>query len=340
MPTTTNYIWDEQNYLAESDGTNAINVVYTNEPQRYGNLISSRISGTTSYHGLDALGSTRQLTNSAGTATDTAIYDAWGNVVARTGTIGARLLWIGAEGYYYDGETALTWVRLRPYLPSNARWTSMDVLLPRALGNRFAYVENRVNYLTDPSGMQGCPTAPIITPAPSPGSGICQKEGQRDTTRGWSFTELYITEDAGSKTVPLKIIQMMNCFYTRKVDYCYKCSPACFKPAAAPPANEARRTGIRVGVIKVLVDKPPIASLSASIPTTPKWYTALVNVLNGVYGFNLPPLTIKLRTIGNPTEAAVAVGVCEDLVSGGGHDPVPPTESSVSSDGPNAFTCK
>src|SRR5579872_769578 len=45
MPTTTNYIWDDENYLAESDATNTINVVYTNEPRPYGNLVSSRISG-------------------------------------------------------------------------------------------------------------------------------------------------------------------------------------------------------------------------------------------------------------------------------------------------------
>jgi hypothetical protein len=64
--TTTNYIWDERNHLAEADATNTINVVYTNEPQQYGNMVSSRISGTTSYHQFDALGSTRQLTNAAG----------------------------------------------------------------------------------------------------------------------------------------------------------------------------------------------------------------------------------------------------------------------------------
>lgn len=62
----TEYIWDEDNLVAETDGTNAVNVVYTNEPQQYGNLISTRIAGTTSYHHFDALGSTRQLTNSAG----------------------------------------------------------------------------------------------------------------------------------------------------------------------------------------------------------------------------------------------------------------------------------
>jgi hypothetical protein len=35
MP-TTNFIWDEQNYLAETDQNNVIQTVYTNEPQQYG----------------------------------------------------------------------------------------------------------------------------------------------------------------------------------------------------------------------------------------------------------------------------------------------------------------
>src|SRR5262249_26008973 len=78
VPTTTNYIWDEQNYLAEADGTNTINVVYTNEPERYGNLVSTRLpvagTPTTVYHHFDAIGSTRQLTNAAVTVIDTMIY--------------------------------------------------------------------------------------------------------------------------------------------------------------------------------------------------------------------------------------------------------------------------
>src|SRR5689334_407042 len=82
--TITNFIWDEQNYLAGTDGSNAVKTVYTNEPQQCGNLLSSRISGTTSYHQYDALGSTRQLTSSAGTVTATMAYDAWGNVSSRT----------------------------------------------------------------------------------------------------------------------------------------------------------------------------------------------------------------------------------------------------------------
>src|SRR5438132_9235880 len=101
MP-VTKYIWDDENLLAEADGNDAIQTVYTNEPQQYGNLISSRISGATSYHHFDALGSTRQLTSSSGASTDTLIYDSWGNVVNRTGTTGLFLLWVGQLGYYFD----------------------------------------------------------------------------------------------------------------------------------------------------------------------------------------------------------------------------------------------
>jgi RHS repeat-associated protein len=163
MPATTNYIWDEDNYLAESDGTNTINVVYTNEPQRYGNLVSSRILGTTSYHEFDALGSTRQLTSAAGGTTDTAVYDAWGIVVFRTGATGASMQWIGESGYYSDPETVFAAIRRRTYGPAIARWTSVDpfrVAFPvlelaghhPAGANAYNYALDRPINLIDPSG--------------------------------------------------------------------------------------------------------------------------------------------------------------------------------------------
>src|SRR5712664_3094499 len=105
MPTTTNYIWDDDNLLAEADDSNVVQTVYTNETQQYGNLVSTRISGTTSYHHFDAIGSTRQLTNAAGTITDTVIYDAWGNVVNRVGATATKRLWVGVLTYYTDPET-------------------------------------------------------------------------------------------------------------------------------------------------------------------------------------------------------------------------------------------
>ena len=127
---TTKFIWDEQNYLAEADGTNTIQTVYTNEPQQYGNLISTRLpiagTPTTFYHHFDAIGSTRQLSTSAGAVSDTIISDAWGNVVSRTGATGIAFLWIGIVEYYFDAETGLFTVRARVYGPGVGRWTSVD----------------------------------------------------------------------------------------------------------------------------------------------------------------------------------------------------------------------
>jgi YD repeat-containing protein len=39
---TTKFIYDGQNYLQETDGSNAVQAVFTNEPQAYGKLISQR----------------------------------------------------------------------------------------------------------------------------------------------------------------------------------------------------------------------------------------------------------------------------------------------------------
>jgi len=153
MP-TTNYIWDEQNILAETDVNNVVQTVYTNEPHQYGNLVSSRISATTSHHHFDALGSTRQLTNSAGSTTDTMIYESWGNVVNRTGTTAANLLWIGELGYYSDPEIGQFHVRRRPYNPVIARWTTVDPLRHDAGSmNLYVYVNGRPTALVDPTGL-------------------------------------------------------------------------------------------------------------------------------------------------------------------------------------------
>jgi RHS repeat-associated protein len=160
MPTTTKYIWDDDNYLAEADGSDTINVVYTNEPQQYGNLISTRISSTTSYHHFDAIVSTRQLTDRAGKSTDAFIYDGWGNLIVRTGNTVASMQWIGELGYYWDIETGRYLIRRRTYSPMASRFTSRD---PKAyfgvlsnLLTEYFYVKNRALLIFDPSGLECC----------------------------------------------------------------------------------------------------------------------------------------------------------------------------------------
>jgi RHS repeat-associated protein len=169
------FIWDCQNYLAETDAENAIQAEYTNEPQSYGNLISQyRKDGgvvwTPSYYQYDALGSTRALTNGDGNSTDTYVYDAWGNEVSVSGSTVNPFQWVGRWGYYWDDVTGTFYIRARAYEPVTGRWTSQDplfypvanlLLTPLFLCSRdpIGYVDGQnlyANYLlfssVDPSG--------------------------------------------------------------------------------------------------------------------------------------------------------------------------------------------
>jgi RHS repeat-associated protein len=145
--------------LAEANGTNTIQTVHTNEPQQYGNLISSRITGTTSYHHFDAIGSTRQLSRTAGAVSDTVICDAWGNIIMRTGTTAIALLWMGELGYYFDQETGTACVRERIYDPEIARWLSRDLLWPLETLDWFIYALNNPCTNADPTGLACCTVA-------------------------------------------------------------------------------------------------------------------------------------------------------------------------------------
>jgi RHS repeat-associated protein len=166
---TTKFIWDDQNYLAEADASDVIQTVYTNEPQYYGNLISTRLATTSNYHHFDALGSTRQVSTAAEAVSDTLIYDAWGNVIARTGSTAIRMLWIGQVGYYWDPETGLFWVQIRPIGPIAARWLTEDSAEYVDGPNRYIYVRNKPLSEIDPSGMKHGSPSPSKPQPPPPG---------------------------------------------------------------------------------------------------------------------------------------------------------------------------
>lgn len=70
-----------------------------------------------------------QLTDSGQTVTDSQAYDAWGQVLERTGTTENPFEWIGALGYYKDQVTGMYYVRARSYRASIGRWLSPDPLL-------------------------------------------------------------------------------------------------------------------------------------------------------------------------------------------------------------------
>jgi RHS repeat-associated protein len=78
---------------------------------------------TPSFYGYDGGGNVRQLTNSAGTVTDTYEYDAFGNDVYHTGTTPNNYLYRGEQ---YDPDLALYYLRARYYNPGTGRFLSRD----------------------------------------------------------------------------------------------------------------------------------------------------------------------------------------------------------------------
>jgi RHS repeat-associated protein len=131
--------------------------VYTNEPRRYGNLVSQRrLTGgvwTPHWYAFDAIGSTRELTTSSQVISDTRHYDAWGQLVATAGTTLFPFAFVAECEYRRDNDSSLDYVRARVYLPQLARWASLDPSVIRDSLNLFQYTQNRPLHLFDPSGL-------------------------------------------------------------------------------------------------------------------------------------------------------------------------------------------
>jgi RHS repeat-associated protein len=155
---TTKFLWDFNNYLAETDAADEIQAVYTNEPQPYGNLISQYRKGPTiwtpSYYHFDALGSARALTGGSSQTTDTYLYDAWRNAIASTGSTENPFRWIGQVGYYWDGSTGTFYIRARVYEPVTGRWLGEDPLEFEANDvHLYRYVRCHPTAFVDPAGL-------------------------------------------------------------------------------------------------------------------------------------------------------------------------------------------
>jgi hypothetical protein len=123
---TTKHVWDGQNIVLETDSSNIIQVVYTLEPILYGNLISQRRGGVTSFYLFDAQGSTRQLANSTGSVTDTYLYDPFGNSLLQSGATVNGFRYIGKLEYYYDADISMYYIRLRFYNSGVSAFASRD----------------------------------------------------------------------------------------------------------------------------------------------------------------------------------------------------------------------
>jgi RHS repeat-associated protein len=154
--TAVNYLWNpiNDNIVREFDDAGNTVAEYTTEPDLYGNVVSQYRNGQTSYLLSDGQGNTTELTNDAGSVTDTIRYSAFGEVTERTGTTEIPFQYVGQKGYYRDSDTAKYSIRQRPLSSRNGRWLTTDPLgLALSNENLYIFCANSPFMLIDPSGL-------------------------------------------------------------------------------------------------------------------------------------------------------------------------------------------
>ena len=156
---TTRYLVDDLNptghaQVVEEIVNGAVQRVYT-----FGHsLISQRqlIGGnwTTSFFGYDGSGSVRFLTDTSGAVTDTYNYDAFGSLVASTGSTPNEYLFVGEQ---FDANIGFYYLRARYMNPAIGRFITRDthegVIFEPATLHKYLYVANDPVNKTDPTGM-------------------------------------------------------------------------------------------------------------------------------------------------------------------------------------------
>jgi RHS repeat-associated protein len=116
-------------------------------------LIALTRGEVTTYVVADGLGNTRALADAGGAITDTYAYDAWGNVVGRTGNTPMEHLYRGER---LDPASRLYYLRARWMDPAVGRFTQMDDFAgldndPPSL-HKYLYASNDPVSRIDPSG--------------------------------------------------------------------------------------------------------------------------------------------------------------------------------------------
>ncbi|HJP82670.1 MAG TPA: RHS repeat-associated core domain-containing protein, partial [Fimbriimonadaceae bacterium] len=122
--------------------------------------ISERRSGVSKWSHQDYLGSTKALTNSSETVTDTRQYDAFGLQTGSTGSNPTPFGFAGGWGYQSD-ETGLQLLGHRYYDPSTGRFLTRDPVQDGR--NWYGYCDNNPIKSVDPEGLQTVPSRDSVT---------------------------------------------------------------------------------------------------------------------------------------------------------------------------------
>jgi len=151
------------NYI--TDGTQVTSDVLSDGFAVYTPGSSERRSGTSAFYHGDAVGSTRDITNSSQTVTDTRRFDGFGMLMSSTGSNPTPFGFAGGEQYQTDSDSGLMLLGERYYDNTTGRFIRRDRAY--AGSNWYAYCANNPITGVDPTGLQG-PT-PVTPTVPIPG---------------------------------------------------------------------------------------------------------------------------------------------------------------------------
>lgn len=141
---TSRFHYDLATLYSEADTAGAVHRSYN----RSLGIISQSAAGVEKYYLPDGNGNIRQLLNSDATVSDTYKYDAFGNVIDRTGATVNPYQYAGNWGYYSIGS--LTHIGARYYAPPLGRFLTADPLHQGS--NWYTYAFNDPVNLIDPDG--------------------------------------------------------------------------------------------------------------------------------------------------------------------------------------------
>jgi len=132
--------------LIETDSGGTTTATYTNAS----GVISQKRGSTTSWYNFEAIGTTRQLTDSSQVVSDTYSFDAWGNGLSSSGSTTNALRYVGRENYYTDAQSGLMMLGVRYYDATNAKFLSSDPEQDDT--NWYTYVQDNPARQSDPTG--------------------------------------------------------------------------------------------------------------------------------------------------------------------------------------------
>ena len=116
-----NYITQNGQVVRQTWGNHVMDFVYDNTGKPY----ALKYDGTTYYYVLNLQGDVISIITHWGESYGSYTYDAWGNVIAQSGSI-ASINPIRYRGYYYDSETGLYYLGSRYYDPVVKRFINAD----------------------------------------------------------------------------------------------------------------------------------------------------------------------------------------------------------------------